>query len=233
MLLEVIDKEDPTVYWVATISEIYGGRLRLQYVGTEDASGEMWSYYLNERIFEPGHGFVFGLTLRPPRDVLKTISERQWPIPKLQRRLMTCWEKDVLAELLKDRPGRQTHSFKMGMKLEAKDPRDPASICCATVARVFDKYHFLVRIDNLLSSSVHEDRSFIAHRKSHGIYPVGWCHKFGLPLQPPKGEWIAEFFHCVRLLLPSFFTLVVAKYTFVFYKKHARKNMRLKLGKNC
>ena len=73
------------------------------------------------------------------------------------------------------------------MKLEAKDPVDPTAICCATVARVFDKFYFLVRIDNLLSSSVHEDRSFICHKKSSGIYPVGWCHKFNLSLHPPKG----------------------------------------------
>ena len=84
------------------------------------------------------------------------------------------------------------HTFKMGMKLEAKDPMDPTSICCATVARVFDKFHFLVRIDNLLSSSVHEDRSFICHKKSHGIYPVGWCHKFGLSLHPPKGNFLSS-----------------------------------------
>ena len=37
----------------------------------------------------------------PFTDVLKTISEKQWPNPKLERKLMTCWEKDLLSELLK------------------------------------------------------------------------------------------------------------------------------------
>ena len=74
MMLEVIDKEDPKFYWVATISEIYAGRLRLQYKGTEDSAGEIWCYYLNDRLFSPGHGFVFGLTLRPPRGKLFTLS---------------------------------------------------------------------------------------------------------------------------------------------------------------
>eukprot|EP00794_Sanderia_malayensis_P006132 gene6132-6840_t len=187
MMLEVIDKEDPKFYWIAIISEIYAGRLRLQYKGTDDATGEIWSYYLNERLFEPGHGFVYGLAMRPPRDVLKKISEKVWPNPKLERQLMTCWERDLLSQLLMVRPKPEEHAFRIGMKLEAKDPVNASNICCATVARVFDKHHFLVRIDNLLSSSVHEDRSFICHKKSHGIYPVGWCHKFNLPLNPPKG----------------------------------------------
>ncbi len=70
MMLEVLDKEDPSFYWVAIISEIYAGRLRLQYKGTDDVTGEIWCYYLNERLYEPGHGFVNGLTLRPPRGLL-------------------------------------------------------------------------------------------------------------------------------------------------------------------
>ena len=73
MMLEVIDKEDPKYYWVAIISEIYAGRLRLQYKGTEDSSGEIWCYYLSERLHEPGHGFVYGLTLRPPRGIFSGV----------------------------------------------------------------------------------------------------------------------------------------------------------------
>ena len=36
-------------------------------------------------------------------DVLKKISEKEWPNPKLEKKLITCWEKDLLSQLLKVR----------------------------------------------------------------------------------------------------------------------------------
>ena len=76
MRLEVIDSEDPSYYWVAIITEIYAGRLRLQYRGTDDSNGELWCYYLWERLHHPGYGRRNGLALRPPRSTVFVTVEK-------------------------------------------------------------------------------------------------------------------------------------------------------------
>ena len=73
------------------------------------------------------------------------------------------------------------------MKLEAVHPLDPTSICVASVARVFDANHFLVKIDDLIATQEEIANCFIAHKGSARIFEIGFCHKNGLPLQQPRG----------------------------------------------
>ena len=79
------------------------------------------------------------------------------------------------------------HKLYLGMKLEAVHPLDPTSICVASVARVFDAHHFLVKIDDLIATQEEIANCFIAHKGSAGIFEIGFCHKNGLPLQQPRG----------------------------------------------
>lgn len=75
------------------------------------------------------------------------------------------------------------------MKLEALHPNDPTSIYVASVARIFDNYYFLVKVDNLLSTQ--DDlilNSFVAHRNSPCIFPIGFCTRNGVTLHQPKGK---------------------------------------------
>ena len=74
---------------------------------------------------------------------------------------------------------KRINAFKVGMKLEAVDLREPALICPATVVETkgpilrihFDGWD--TGYDQYLDMD------------SLDIFPVGWCESVGHPLQPP------------------------------------------------
>ena len=68
--------------------------------------------------------------------------------------------------------------FRVGMKLEALDPKNPLLICVATVAGV-DGDKIRVDFDGYLGSD------YWCRYDSRDIFPVGWCYYSGHPLQPP------------------------------------------------
>jgi len=76
--------------------------------------------------------------------------------------------------------------FKVGMKLEAFDPKNPLLICVATVA---DKDGDKIRVDfdGYLGSD------YWCRYDSRDIFPVGWCQFSGHPLQPPGKGTINNF----------------------------------------
>ena len=91
----------------------------------------------------------------------------------------------------------QPHSFQVGLKLEAVDPRDCHSLGPATVVEVTDKFYFIAEMDSMqtpASSSGDSDRSaeeqlrFSCHRNTPTIFPVGWAASKGIKLRPPLGE---------------------------------------------
>lgn len=69
--VEIIDLYNPTCYWLARISEVFSGRLCLQYEGYEDKDSEFWCYYLDERLRPVGNGLNKALTLYPPKSKIK------------------------------------------------------------------------------------------------------------------------------------------------------------------
>ena len=80
------------------------------------------------------------------------------------------------------------HNLRLGMKLEAVNPQNSSEICVASVARIFDHYHFLVKIDKLISIQETSVDSFVAHKGTPCIFPVGFCAKNGLNLVVPAGN---------------------------------------------
>lgn len=84
--------------------------------------------------------------------------------------------------------------FKVGMKLEALDPKNPLLICVATVA---DKDGDKIRVDfdGYLGSD------YWCRYDSRDIFPVGWCHYSGHPLQPPGKGTIKNVTPLVRFWL--------------------------------
>ena len=64
--LEIQDEEDPLTYWIATVVEVYGLRLYLQYEGCDIDTGELWIYFLSIYVHQLGWGIRNGLTLKPP-----------------------------------------------------------------------------------------------------------------------------------------------------------------------
>ncbi|XP_016008182.1 sex comb on midleg-like protein 2 isoform X1 [Rousettus aegyptiacus] len=74
-----------------------------------------------------------------------------------------------------------TNDFKVGMKLEARDPRNMTSVCIATVVGVTGA-RLLLRLDGSDNTN-----DFWRLVDSTDIQPVGTCEKQGDLLQPPLG----------------------------------------------
>lgn len=50
-LIELQDSQNPFQYWIVSVIENVGGRLRLRYVGLEDTeSYDQWLFYLDYRL---------------------------------------------------------------------------------------------------------------------------------------------------------------------------------------
>ena len=85
------------------------------------------------------------------------------------------------------------HGFTAGMKLEAVNPKDPSSICAATVSKVANEIFFQVEIDSMISCGDGSRPSMWCSSNSRNIYPVGWCEKNNIQLTPPPGRAHEKF----------------------------------------
>ncbi|XP_059619107.1 polycomb protein Scm [Phlebotomus argentipes] len=85
------------------------------------------------------------------------------------------------SECFKQAPNPPINDFKMGMKLEALDPRNVTSICIATVVGVLG-----ARLRLRLDGSDNKN-DFWRLVDSDEIHPIGHCEKNGGMLQPPLG----------------------------------------------
>lgn len=77
------------------------------------------------------------------------------------------------------------HGFKIGMKLEAVDRKNPDLICVATVTNVIGNF-FLVHFDEWDDSY-----DYWCQDDCPYIHPVGWCAENGKKLNPPNGKQCA------------------------------------------
>ncbi|KAK0099166.1 hypothetical protein PV326_000003 [Microctonus aethiopoides] len=85
------------------------------------------------------------------------------------------------AECFKQHVIPPTNEFKMGMKLEALDPRNLTSTCIATVVGVLGP-RLRLRLDGSDNKN-----DFWRLVDSNEIHPIGHCEKSGGMLQPPLG----------------------------------------------
>ena len=74
--------------------------------------------------------------------------------------------------------------FVKGMKLEAIDPLNLSTICCATVTKVLRYNYLMVGIDGM--SAPDGSDWFCYHATSNNIFPVGFCYLNKLQLTPPR-----------------------------------------------
>jgi len=82
------------------------------------------------------------------------------------------------------------HKFREGWKLEALDPLIPSVIRPATVARVINRWYFVVQFDDLTVSASADGRpgnQLCCHAGSLDIFPVGWCSANSIHLAPVVG----------------------------------------------
>lgn len=75
-------------------------------------------------------------------------------------------------------------SFKAGMKLEAKDRKNPSLTCVATITEVKEG-KLLIHFDGWTTKY-----DYWCQPDTTDIHPIGWCAKTGKSLQPPKGKYM-------------------------------------------
>ncbi|CAM4483783.1 scm-like with four MBT domains protein 2 isoform X1 [Caretta caretta] len=184
-LIELQDSQNPFQYWIVSVVENVGGRLRLRYVGLEETeSYDQWLFYLDCRLRPVGWCQENKYRMDPPAEIysLKNISE--WKCA-LEKSLNDAAKFPLPMEVFKDHADLRSHFFTVGMKLEAVDMREPSNICPASVTKVFNNHYLQVTIDDLRPEP--SKISMLCHADSLGILPVQWCLKNGVNLTPPKG----------------------------------------------
>ncbi|XP_067034654.1 lethal(3)malignant brain tumor-like protein 4 [Acropora muricata] len=176
--LECIDPKHPSYICVCTIVKVKGARLRMHFDGWSE-SYDFWTNWDSPFIFPMGWCEKNGQVLHPPRSFNK--QEFNW-----EKYLKRCGAKAVPEHLFK--PVHVTeHGFKVGMKLEAVDRKNPDLICVATVTNVIGN-HFLVHFDEWDDSY-----DYWCQDDCPYIHPVGWCAENGKKLNPPNDDEVYTF----------------------------------------
>ncbi|ELK23541.1 Scm-like with four MBT domains protein 2 [Myotis davidii] len=84
-LIELQDSQNPFQYWIVSVIENVGGRLRLRYVGLEDTeSYDQWLFYLDYRLRPVGWCQENKYRMDPPSEIypLKMASEWKYALEK-------------------------------------------------------------------------------------------------------------------------------------------------------
>ncbi|XP_077024294.1 lethal(3)malignant brain tumor-like protein 1 isoform X1 [Tamandua tetradactyla] len=140
MKLEGIDPQHPSMYFILTVAEVCGYRLRLHFDGYSECH-DFWINANSPDIHPAGWFEKTGHKLQPPKGYKE--EEFNWSQYLRSTRAQAA-PKHLFAS--------QSHSppplgFQVGMKLEAVDRMNPSLVCVASVTDVVDS-RFLVHFDN-------------------------------------------------------------------------------------
>ncbi|KAM8801791.1 scm-like with four MBT domains protein 2 isoform 2-T4 [Rhynchonycteris naso] len=184
-LIELQDSQNPFQYWIVSVIENVGGRLRLRYVGLEDTeSYDQWLFYLDYRLRPVGWCQENKYRMDPPSEIYPVKMASEWKCA-LEKSLIDVAKFPLPMEVFKDHADLRSHFFTVGMNLETVNMSEPFHICPASVTKVFNNQFFQVTIDDLRPEP--SKLSMLCHADSLGILPVQWCLKNGVNLTPPKG----------------------------------------------
>ncbi|XP_075550841.1 polycomb protein SCMH1-like isoform X5 [Dermacentor variabilis] len=177
MKLEAQDPRNVTSTCIATVVGIQGPRLRLRLDGG-DNKNDFWRLVDSQEVKPIGHCERVGGMLQPPLGFRMNASS--WPMFLLK----TLNKADIASEsyFKTEPPSPRSNEFKVGMKLEALDRKNPHLICPATVGAVKDDMLF-VTFDGWRGAF-----DYWCRFDSRDIFPVGWCRLSGHPLQPPGNK---------------------------------------------
>lgn len=169
MKLEAVDKKNSSLICVATVSDVSENRFLVHFDGWED-DYDYWTDPSSPFIHPVNWCSENGHVLTPPKNY-KDVAAFNW-----KDYLLETNSQAVPASAFKQRP---SHGFKVGMKLEAVDKRNPLLIRVATIVDV-----------QLHSIKIHFDGwsdayDYWVDDDSPEIHPVNWCAKTGHPLQRP------------------------------------------------
>uniref|UniRef100_H0XBA2 Lethal(3)malignant brain tumor-like protein 1 n=1 Tax=Otolemur garnettii TaxID=30611 RepID=H0XBA2_OTOGA len=173
MKLEGIDPQHPSMYFILTVAEVCGYRLRLHFDGYSECH-DFWVNANSPDIHPAGWFEKTGHKLQPPKGYKE--EEFSWSQYLRSTRAQAA-PKHLFVS--------QSHSppplgFQVGMKLEAVDRMNPSLVCVASVTDLVDG-RFLVHFDNW-----DDTYDYWCDPSSPYIHPVGWCQKHGKPLTPPQ-----------------------------------------------
>ncbi|XP_051043155.1 lethal(3)malignant brain tumor-like protein 1 isoform X3 [Phodopus roborovskii] len=173
MKLEGIDPQHPSMYFILTVAEVCGYRLRLHFDGYSECH-DFWVNANSPDIHPAGWFEKTGHKLQPPKGYKE--EEFSWS-QYLRSTKAQAAPKHLFVS--------QSHSsppvgFEVGMKLEAVDRMNPSLVCVASVTDVVGG-RFLVHFDNW-----DDTYDYWCDPSSPYIHPVGWCQKQGKPLTPPQ-----------------------------------------------
>uniref|UniRef100_A0A8B9Z3G5 Scm polycomb group protein like 2 n=1 Tax=Buteo japonicus TaxID=224669 RepID=A0A8B9Z3G5_9AVES len=174
MKLEAHDPRNVTSVCIATVIGITGARLRLRLDGS-DNKNDFWRLVDSADIQPIGTCEKKGGMLQPPLGFQMNASS--WPMFLL--RTLNGAEMAPAAFFKKEPPKPVPNCFKVGMKLEAIDRKNPYLICPATIGDVKGDEVF-VTFDGWRGAF-----DYWCRCDSRDIFPVGWCSLTGDALQPP------------------------------------------------
>lgn len=80
----------------------------------------------------------------------------------------------------------EAHNFSTGMKLEALSPQDMKTIRPATIAKVFNNFHFLVTIDDHETDYEESNMAWLCDSMHPYIYPIGWASRNNFTFKAPR-----------------------------------------------
>ncbi|XP_057697318.1 sex comb on midleg-like protein 2 [Corythoichthys intestinalis] len=174
MKLEAHDPRNATSVCIATVMGLTGARLRLRLDGS-DNSNDFWRLVDSSDVQPIGTCEKNGDMLQPPLGFRMNASS--WPMFLL--RTLNGAEM-APASAFKKEPQRPPHNaFKVGMKLEAVDKKNPHLICPATIGEVKGDEVF-VTFDGWRGAF-----DYWCKYDSRDIFAVGWCSLTKHSLQPP------------------------------------------------
>ncbi|KTG03222.1 hypothetical protein cypCar_00025740 [Cyprinus carpio] len=172
MRLEGIDSEHPSMYCVLTITEVLGHRIRLHF----DKYSDCYDFWVNSNspdIHPVGWCEKTGHKLHPPKGMKD--EEFSWSSYIKLNKIQTAPKALFQNQNMTVTPS----GFRVGMKLEAIDKKNPSFICVATITDMVDS-RFLVHFDNW-----DESYDYWCDATSPYIHPVGWCQENGRTLTTP------------------------------------------------
>ncbi|XP_055249520.1 sex comb on midleg-like protein 2 isoform X1 [Moschus berezovskii] len=173
MKLEAHDPRNTTSVCIATVVGVTGARLRLRLDGSDNRN-DFWRLVDSPDIQPVGTCEKEGDLLQPPLGYQMNTSS--WPMFLL--RTLNGSEMAPATFFKKEPPKPPLNNFKVGMKLEAVDRKNPYLICPATIGNV--------KGDEVYITFDGWSRAFDYWCKydCRDIFPVGWCNLTGDILQP-------------------------------------------------
>ncbi|XP_069492935.1 sex comb on midleg-like protein 2 isoform X2 [Ambystoma mexicanum] len=174
MKLEARDPRNVTSVCIATVIGITGARLRLRLDGS-DNKNDFWRLVDASDIQPIGTCERKGDMLQPPLGFRMNASS--WPMFLL--RTLNGAEMAPAAFFKKEPPKPSRNDFKVGMKLEAVDKKNPYMICPATIGDCRGDDIFIT-FDGWRGAF-----DYWCRYDSRDIFCVGWCGLTGDALQSP------------------------------------------------